>query len=104
MFSCAVYRFCLSFLGYERIQVPFFDTEILGVYGLRFFANSAHAPKANSATNPIDSRKLSIYGGKGGVGKTTSAASWGVRLTDAGMYINKSIYICINIYNKHLNE
>merc|ERR1719231_1105116 len=69
----------------EVTEVPYFDTEILGIYGLKFFANNAHAPKANTATNPIDSRKLSIYGGKGGVGKTTSAAAWGVRLTDAGM-------------------
>ena len=69
----------------EVTQVPYLDTEILGIYGLKFFANVAHAPKANTATNPIDSRKLSIYGGKGGVGKTTSAAAWGARLSDAGM-------------------
>ena len=72
-------------LKIEISEVPYFDTEILGIYGLKFFANTAHAPKVNTATNPIDSRTLSIYGGKGGVGKTTSAAAWGVRLTDAGM-------------------
>lgn len=66
-------------------QVPYFDTEITGIYGLRFFSNVAHVPKPKSATNPIDSRKLSIFGGKGGVGKTTTSASWAIRLCDSGM-------------------
>ena len=69
----------------EITEVPYVDTEVTGVYGLRFFADLAHPPKARTATNPIDSRKLTIFGGKGGVGKTTTAASWGVRLSDSGM-------------------
>ena len=66
-------------------EVPFSDTEVLGPFGLKFFASLAHPPTANTATNPIASRKLTIFGGKGGVGKTTSAASWGVALAEAGM-------------------
>ena len=68
-------------------EVPYIDTEVTGVFGLRFFASIAHPPKAKSATNPIDSRKLTVFGGKGGVGKTTSAASWAVQLADAGLKV-----------------
>jgi arsenite-transporting ATPase len=32
----------------------------------------------------MSSRKLTIFGGKGGVGKSTSSASWAVRLSEAG--------------------
>ena len=53
----------------EITEVPYVDSEVTGVYGLRFFADLAHPPKARTATNPIDSRKLTIFGGKGGVGK-----------------------------------
>lgn len=69
----------------EFTEVPYVDTEITGLYGLKYFAQLAHVPAAKSATNPVDSRKLTIFGGKGGVGKTTTAASWGVRLCDSGI-------------------
>ena len=69
----------------EITEVPQVDTEVTGIYGLRFFSSLAHAPRKGSATNPIDSRKLTIFGGKGGVGKTTSAASWAIQLADFGM-------------------
>ncbi|KAJ1423223.1 anion-transporting ATPase-like domain-containing protein [Ochromonadaceae sp. CCMP2298] len=68
----------------EVTEVPYVDTEVTGLYGLRFFHALAHPPLARSATNPMDSKKLTIFGGKGGVGKTTSSASWGVRLADSG--------------------
>eukprot|EP00981_Chlorochromonas_danica_P004738 scaffold954_cov173-Ochromonas_danica.AAC.24 len=68
----------------EVTEVPYVDTEVTGLYGLRFFHALAHKPVARTATNPLDSRKLTIFGGKGGVGKTTSAASWAVRLSDSG--------------------
>lgn len=42
---------------------------IAGIYGLKYFSQIAHAPKPKTATNPINSRKLTIFGGKGGVGK-----------------------------------
>ena len=69
----------------EVTEVPYVDTEVTGIYGLRFFSGLAHAPMPKTATNPMDSRKLTIFGGKGGVGKTTSAASWGVLLSDSGL-------------------
>jgi arsenite-transporting ATPase len=69
----------------EVTEVPFVDTEVTGVYGLRFFSSLAHPSSTGiPATNPIDSRKLTIFGGKGGVGKTTSSASWALRLSDSG--------------------
>jgi arsenite-transporting ATPase len=71
----------------ELTEVPYFDTEVTGIYGLRFFASVAHPIKPKTATNPIDSRKLTVFGGKGGVGKTSSAASWAVQLADAGLKV-----------------
>jgi arsenite-transporting ATPase len=68
-------------------EVPYCDTEVTGIYGLRYFASIAHAPKIKTPTNPIDSRKLTVFGGKGGVGKTTSASSWAVQLADAGLKV-----------------
>ena len=41
----------------------------IGIYGLKYFSQIAHAPKPKTATNPINSRKLTIFGGKGGVGE-----------------------------------
>ena len=58
--------------------------QVTGLYGLKFFASLAHPPKAKTASNPIDSRKLTVFGGKGGVGKTTSSASWTLSLCEAG--------------------
>lgn len=69
----------------EITQVPYVDYEVLGVHALRFFSQFAHKVAADKATNPIFSRKLTIFGGKGGVGKTTSSASWAVTLCDAGL-------------------
>lgn len=68
----------------EISEIPYIDTEATGLFGLKFFASVAHPPRPRSASNPIDSRKLTIFGGKGGVGKTTSSSSWAVRLCEAG--------------------
>lgn len=68
----------------EVSEVPFIDTEATGLFGLKFFGSIAHPPRARTASNPIDSRKLTIFGGKGGVGKTTSSSSWAVQLCEAG--------------------
>ena len=54
-------------------EVPFVDTEVTGLYGLRFFHSIAHPPLPRSASNPMDSRKLTIFGGKGGVGMLRTA-------------------------------
>jgi arsenite-transporting ATPase len=72
-------------LAVEITEVPFLDTEMVGPYGLKFFASMAHPADASAASNPMGSKKLTIFGGKGGVGKTTSAAAWGVALADVGL-------------------
>jgi hypothetical protein len=46
-------------------EVPYVDTEVMGIYGLRYFASLAHKPESGKATNPITSKKLTIFGGKG---------------------------------------
>jgi arsenite-transporting ATPase len=69
----------------EVTEVPYVDTEVTGIFGLKYFSQIAHNPKANTATNPMDSKKLTVFGGKGGVGKTTSAASWAVSLSVSGL-------------------
>eukprot|EP01036_Dinobryon_divergens_P023968 gene23968-32370_t len=69
----------------EVTEVGYVDTEVTGVYGLRFFHRIAHPSTVSMpASNPISSRKVTIFGGKGGVGKTTSSASWAVKLSDSG--------------------
>eukprot|EP01035_Chromulina_nebulosa_P018324 gene18324-24014_t len=54
------------------------DTEITGVYGLRFFGLLAHQ------FNKLLTKKLTIFSGKGGVGKTSTSASFAVSLSDVG--------------------
>lgn len=97
-------------------QVPRFDTEVRGVYGLRALSTVAY-PEAHlserwgdlfdlsvsSGGNPDDvpaaptdaadadasglgaAARFVFVGGKGGVGKTSSAAAMGVKLADAGI-------------------
>ncbi len=53
----------------EMTEVPFVSNEVTTIYGLKYFQNLAHPVEAKTPRNPIDSRKLTIFGGKGGVGK-----------------------------------
>lgn len=97
-------------------QVPRFDTEVRGVYGLRALSTVAYpdahlserwgdlfdaavasggdvddAPAAPTDAANADASGLGaaarfvFVGGKGGVGKTSSAAAMGVKLADAGI-------------------
>lgn len=53
----------------EITEVPFVSNEVTTIYGLKYFQNLVHPIEAKTPRNPIDSRKLTIFGGKGGVGK-----------------------------------
>ena len=48
----------------------------LGIYGLKYFSQVAHKPIPKTATNPMNSRKLTIFGGKGGVGNAIFVLLW----------------------------
>jgi arsenite-transporting ATPase len=57
-------------LPVEMTKVPYLSQEITTIYGLKYFVDIAHPIDETeySARNPKDSRKLTIFGGKGGVG------------------------------------
>lgn len=79
----------------EGTEVPFVDTEVRGVFGLRFFHSLAHPVKARSATNPMDSRKLTIFGAKGGVGKLWSCTIHGMATCKLTMLYRKLVYFVL---------
>lgn len=83
----------------EVTEVPYVDTEVTGLYGLRFFHSIAHPPLPRSASNPMDSRKLTIFGGKGGVGAlfTTRTAAYR-RTTPSSAVLSITSYSLLHPY------
>jgi hypothetical protein len=84
--------------GYPKIEiteVPYVDTEVTGIYGLKYFSAIAHAPKAGTATNPINSKKLTIFGGKGGVGEFFPLICFHVQFIRTYItYIFSYVFLC----------
>ena len=88
-------RIATEFKGLRLIDVPLMPEEVRGLAALRRFAraawegrdaaieaagiarkpNASPPPRGVMATDLIDNRRLLIFGGKGGVGKTTAAAA-----------------------------
>ncbi len=75
--------------GLSAVQVPYLDVEVRGVYGLKFLGDTAFDPQGMAfkdlfaAGGPI-ATKFVLFGGKGGVGKTSSSAALAVKLADEG--------------------
>ncbi len=67
--AAAINRAVKSSRRIEITEVPYLDKEVRGVFGLRYFYSVAHKAQPRSATNPLDSKKLTVFGGKGGVGE-----------------------------------
>ncbi|HJQ32975.1 MAG TPA: ArsA family ATPase [Pyrinomonadaceae bacterium] len=97
-----------EFKSVRRRRVPLFPAEVRGQEALREFARAAWQQKAkagktkdegrdvrharstrppsaslNSSSFRLESRPLVIFGGKGGVGKTTAAASYALALAES---------------------
>jgi arsenite-transporting ATPase len=95
-----------NFKSLRTRRVPLFPSEVRGVEALRRFARAVWQPIGDggqdgggrrkgkpsslpssasipsSSSFPLDPRRLVIFGGKGGVGKTTAAASYSLALAE----------------------
>jgi len=73
----------------KMAEVPLFDSEIIGVYGLRALGNVAFTqagePNFGKLFDSASDSQFVFVGGKGGVGKTSTSSALGVRLADAGL-------------------
>lgn len=67
--------------------VQFFDMEVTGVYPLRYMAQTAFGGKSEENWRLLSStqdQRFIVFGGKGGVGKTTSSSALAVKMADEG--------------------
>ena len=71
-------------------EIPYVDTEIIGVPGLMYLGDSHFSsPEISSSrmfSPPVSSSgpTVTVFGGKGGVGKTTTSAAAAVKMARAG--------------------
>jgi arsenite/tail-anchored protein-transporting ATPase len=75
--------------GLSAVQVPYLDVEVRGVYGLKFLGDTAFDPQGAAFKDLFETggpiaTKFVLFGGKGGVGKTSSSAALAVKLADEG--------------------
>jgi len=68
------------------VEVPFVDSaEVVGPDALRYLASTAPQLLFDDTSSKTSSSKLVVCGGKGGVGKSTTAATIAVAAADAGL-------------------
>ncbi|GMH55515.1 hypothetical protein TL16_g01926 [Triparma laevis f. inornata] len=72
------------------IEVPYIDTEITGGAGLSYLGSQSYYDTSLfssdffSEPEPNQSPKLTVFGGKGGVGKTTTSSTVAIKLMKLG--------------------
>ena len=74
-------------------ELPYFDVEVRGIYGLLYMGNTAYSNDPNNSDDikeeweevlSSSDQKFLIFGGKGGVGKTSTSSSLAVKLAEQG--------------------
>mmetsp|Transcript_28959 Transcript_28959/g.74310 ORF Transcript_28959/g.74310 Transcript_28959/m.74310 type:complete len:734 (+) Transcript_28959:541-2742(+) len=81
--SLAVIRSDPALANLTQLEAPFLDMEVRGVPALQYFGRVVWGDSIEDMAGG-GGRKYFMLGGKGGVGKTSSAASLGVQLAAAG--------------------
>eukprot|EP00210_Caulerpa_lentillifera_P002889 g2759.t1 len=82
--SLSFFRTSPSLSKLTQMEGPLLDAEVRGIPGLQYFSQLIWSPIASKMMNSRD-RRYVLIGGKGGVGKTTTAAALAVSFAASGL-------------------